>query len=992
MNVRRFTRAIAFCTAALVSTAHAATVDWSTVLTRVDASLVQTASTCQFVSSDGNYVFATTLNAMIALSPLLQTQWIVPPDSFEGKVLTCLPDPTSGFYIAHELLPHYESVFDRRDSAGVLQWRVRLPFVVRTIHRDSRGAVYVTDRVRRYAKISPGGAFVYNVQVPPGSFPAVTVDRHLDKLVLISSDNKLYVVNDAGVAEPQFSLTPTFVGGNGNFRDLHANADGFLVAGRTNGLLHDLVAFARSGAIRFRRSISTNNNRFAMQLKDDGTLLIIDEVSLFITRRERLASNGGVLESVEMPSVLIGLEQNASGRLGRSGDLVAVTGANGARRLQRISSAGQYSERLIGVELSDYVGWMEGFGVFGHLRGAGSLASFTDALELRAEKTGIATDLRSLTVGSVSIDPSGTAVLSTPEVSSPNTVFQVDPLGHKISAYLSLEGRPIARLGGLMKPQFGYLTVYHSLSASFSLPVQINTPQMPVFQAGRARVDGKIAVGLEYVDGSRRDCKVVIAEPPPPEETGGNMPDVRTEPCGVSSVTSSFRLLGSTNDAYFSIANKVLRARSFGGELLWQRDVGHLVSTPLLSESDDLAHDNASIYVLSERSPQNVDLQKFRRDNGQPQWETPVQFPGSGGPYALAGPFFLGQQVANVIKAGAATFVVFHSSETGLQTATIPVDANLRAAFARKIPGRHELIIGGNSGVDSGSDARLIRLNNTGVVLNDEVLVTEAVDRVMNGEVLDDGSVIVAGQAAVGSNEYGLVSRLRLTPKSSQTSIVSLSSNAVPFGSPVLIVAAVSADNPQGSIRVDGRRGQFCTAAVPQGSCVIEPNTAGAYRFSARYSGDAFNSPSVSSNVFMTVSGSADLSVRFDGLPRVTTHNGAFTYELVLRNLSGHRVAGARVSHAAPPGVEITSWTCVPTTESFCGEQVSGTGSLNAAPLVNVGDEIRYRLEAIDRAREPEIYPFSASVEAPPGVTDPLVINNEATGSAIRAVFANGFD
>ena len=998
MNSLQLFRAFGLATLTL-ATAHGATVDWSAKLTQPDELAVPSLS-CQLVSSQGNFVFATRTNALVSLSPTLTARWIVPPAQIAGAMLTCLAHPVDGFYFALAT-PGETTRFERRDEAGVVLWQVPLPFIARSIHLDSVGAVYTTDKARRYAKISSAGAFIYNVTVPPGAFSGVTVNRDTNKLVLVSSDNKLYVVNDAGVAEPRFSVTPTFLAASviQEF-GLLANANSFVMAGATAAnsqgpTLYELVAFSPSGVVQYRKTIG--NYFFAMALDSDGTLSLISNglntIPPFASVWEKVGVTGDVLQSLVIPQFFVFPSYNAGSRMGHSGDVVTIE--SNSSRLRRISGTGVFSERLTIQGTSQFrLGYRQGSGIF--LSNApGAFVSYTDTLTDRAQTSGIGTPGSPLSIGAVSITPSGWTYLSTPEFLSPNTVFRVNPRGDKLSRILSIDGRPRALYGDILaNARRGQLDFYgENLTRLFGFTTAAaSSGFLPPRSQIRGSVlfsDGTYAVGvsdrIENEDGDpvQQICTVVVVSQPVSNSS------LRIEPCGL--VDPNFKLLGGAPEAYYVLEGGRLRARALGGQFLWETSAGRAV-TSNLGADDQFAIDSSSGYFLTEGVSPRFALHKYRREDGFKNWSAGLTYPLSNLPTSIAGPFLLGGRLASVVKSGGSSFVIFNSSQTGAQESTIAIDSAFQVAFARRIPGRNEFIVGGHTGLGANSDWRISRFNQAGALLNDQVINNPSEDRAIGGEVLEDGSIIVAGQARVGADSFGLVSRVRLTPLATQTNIVSFSPTTVAFGQPVTVTAAVVAEGPEGTIRIDGRRDQFCTIASPKGSCIIEPSTAGLYRLTARYSGDRFNAPSSSRNVFFNVSGSADLAIRFEGVPRVTQENAGFSYEIVVRNISGNRTAGVTVSHVSAAGVDIVSWTCLPTTESFCGEQTSGSGSITATPLINVGDEIRYRISAIDRARSPEVYSFVATVVPPPKVTDANSSNNEATQAVSRVVFVDGFD
>lgn len=980
----------AFASAAASFGASSATIDWSTSLAG-PTQLALPARNCQMVTTDGHYVFAGS-NYIMSLNASLAVRWRVEPSELTGTPQICLAG-TSGFFIG--LSTPSGTLLQRRDTDGSKLWEVPLLFIARTAHLDSAGSIYLTDGRNRYAKLSTSGSLLYNVNVPPGSFPAVTVDRQNNKLVLVSSDNRFYVVNDQGVAEWRFTVTPTFLGA-GTLLGIAANADsvvmmGATVAGAVVPSLYEIVSFSPTGAIQFRRTVGRNS--FAMSQDNDGSLAVFFGTATGSVW-ERLSPSGAVLASVPTPQMFPSA-LSASDVMGRSGDIVATKSLSSPNYLlQRISSSGTYSEVAVPRTFFQPA-FREGFGFFA-LSDPGAIGSFADNLSLRSDAIGVtAPGNGSIVLGVVSISPDGNSFAPTRNVSTPNMIFRVSPKGSATSKQLAFDRPRALQTNQLVSANGTQLDVFDDdVNYLFSVPTANGAGLFArSSSSGRALNGiGSVAVGVylewENEDGDivGRVCSVVnVAATQLSSQR-------RQEPCATAD-NPRFRLLGGTLDAYYVLLDQKLRARDTAGGFLWETEAGRDIGEPSFLGADDaLASDASAIYFHTLGQSTGLDIQKHRRDNGIREWRTALPSPATGSQFAVAGPLLLGSQLASVVRSTPATDLIFTSPLTGSQTGLVAIDPSFRVAFARKIPNRNELILGGTSFAAAGSDWRLMRVSNAGAVLNDEFISRPGEDEVLQGEVLADGSIILVGQAFNGLDAFGLASRVRLTPRATQTSIISLSPSTGEFGLPVTITASVLADEPEGTIRIDGRRGQFCLISAAQGSCVIEPSTAGPYRLTASYSGDRFNAPSTSSSSFVSVSGVSDLAIRFEALPRSTQQNGTFSYDVVVRNDGPQRTAGIVVSHAPPVGIAVSTWTCLPTTESFCGEQLNGTGELNAAPLVNTGDEIRYRFTATDLALSPETYTFAASVAAPSSVVDSNDANNQAAVLVNRVVFANGFE
>ncbi len=112
---------------------------------------------------------------------------------------------------------------------------------------------------------------------------------------------------------------------------------------------------------------------------------------------------------------------------------------------------------------------------------------------------------------------------------------------------------------------------------------------------------------------------------------------------------------------------------------------------------------------------------------------------------------------------------------------------------------------------------------------------------------------------------------------------------------------------------------------------------------------------------------------------------GAAIYTLVVTNLGPAEVSGATVTDLAPPGLTFGAWTCSVTNPGAGGSVTTacvtgaGVGNVVATVDMKVGAVLTFTVPATVSATATGTIVNSASVAAPPGITDPVNNNNAAT-------------
>jgi uncharacterized repeat protein (TIGR01451 family) len=133
----------------------------------------------------------------------------------------------------------------------------------------------------------------------------------------------------------------------------------------------------------------------------------------------------------------------------------------------------------------------------------------------------------------------------------------------------------------------------------------------------------------------------------------------------------------------------------------------------------------------------------------------------------------------------------------------------------------------------------------------------------------------------------------------------------------------------------------------------------------------------------------ADLSiVKSDGVSTVTPGNGV-TYTIVVSNAGPSPANGAIVNDVLPATLLGATWTCVGAGGGTC--TASGSGNINDSVNLPAGASVTYTLTATLNASASGSLVNTATVSAPPGVTDPNPSNNSSTDTdTINAVVGLG--
>ena len=121
----------------------------------------------------------------------------------------------------------------------------------------------------------------------------------------------------------------------------------------------------------------------------------------------------------------------------------------------------------------------------------------------------------------------------------------------------------------------------------------------------------------------------------------------------------------------------------------------------------------------------------------------------------------------------------------------------------------------------------------------------------------------------------------------------------------------------------------------------------------------------------------ADLSITKTDGQTSAVPGQSVTYILVAANAGPAAVTDATVSDTPPAIVSSVTWTCTAAPGSSCPP--SGTGTINAPVSLPVGGSATFTLTGTIDPAATGTLANTASVTAPPGVTDPSAANNAAT-------------
>jgi uncharacterized repeat protein (TIGR01451 family) len=131
----------------------------------------------------------------------------------------------------------------------------------------------------------------------------------------------------------------------------------------------------------------------------------------------------------------------------------------------------------------------------------------------------------------------------------------------------------------------------------------------------------------------------------------------------------------------------------------------------------------------------------------------------------------------------------------------------------------------------------------------------------------------------------------------------------------------------------------------------------------------------------LTVTGTLTADLRITKTNNVTTvtPGGLVTYTIVVTNLGPGAVTGATVTDIVPAVLTGVTWTCVASAGSAC--PASGTGNISASVDLLSGGTATFTLKGTLSPSATGTLTNTASVAAPPGVTDPVAGNNSGTDS-----------
>lgn len=142
----------------------------------------------------------------------------------------------------------------------------------------------------------------------------------------------------------------------------------------------------------------------------------------------------------------------------------------------------------------------------------------------------------------------------------------------------------------------------------------------------------------------------------------------------------------------------------------------------------------------------------------------------------------------------------------------------------------------------------------------------------------------------------------------------------------------------------------------------------------SRPAGGGFDS---GADEFCGASATANLSItNTNGVTNVTA-GGAITYTIVVTNAGPSAVTTATVTDTFPASLTVSSWTCTATAGSTCTATGTGTGRTGTVNLA-IGGSATYTATTTLAASATGTLVNTASVAAPPGVTDPDLANNSA--------------
>jgi uncharacterized repeat protein (TIGR01451 family) len=135
----------------------------------------------------------------------------------------------------------------------------------------------------------------------------------------------------------------------------------------------------------------------------------------------------------------------------------------------------------------------------------------------------------------------------------------------------------------------------------------------------------------------------------------------------------------------------------------------------------------------------------------------------------------------------------------------------------------------------------------------------------------------------------------------------------------------------------------------------------------------------------------ADLAITKSNGATSLTPGGTTTYIITVTNNGPAEVTGATVTDLAPAGLTFGNWTCAVTNPGSGGVVVTacgsptGSGNINASVTLKVGAVVTFTVPATVAANATGTIVNIATVNVPPGVTDPTPNNSSASDSDVVA-------
>jgi uncharacterized repeat protein (TIGR01451 family) len=138
----------------------------------------------------------------------------------------------------------------------------------------------------------------------------------------------------------------------------------------------------------------------------------------------------------------------------------------------------------------------------------------------------------------------------------------------------------------------------------------------------------------------------------------------------------------------------------------------------------------------------------------------------------------------------------------------------------------------------------------------------------------------------------------------------------------------------------------------------------------------------------------ADLAITKSNDTLESTAGTETTYFILARNSGPVAAIGATVSDTFPAACTSVSWTCLGDNGGTCA--ANGSGNINQTVDLPVGGVLLFAATCTISAAASGVLSNTATIFAPPGITDLALGNNSATDSdtliAVEDVFADGFE